>query len=311
MFPSWNPAQPEISDLIVRHDPATLLRLPVRKQDVLDVFWEFQNHQALRAVEALSAPGGFLDPVEIDRLFITVHWEMQRLSEEFYHGPRVGEVLRPVIASIRSTGFSGPLRVVDVGCGISYNIRWLAAHSSLPAQGVELTGVDLNSALIKEANRLSTAENLPCRFVHGDAFSSDHSGQIYLSTGVIHHFRGHALLDFLGRHQRPETYAFLHFDFQPWFLAPFGSWFFHFLRMHTRVARHDGVLSAARAHSANTLVEAARSAAPEFASGIYGAKIWNTPAPRVFHALLGIRKALLPNLKAHFGRLASRLGEMQ
>jgi hypothetical protein len=176
---------------------------------------------------------------------------------------------------------------------------------------VELTGVDLNSALIKEANRLSTAETLPCRFLHGDAFSADHSGQIYLSTGVIHHFRGEALLDFLRHHQRPETHAYLHFDFQPWFLAPYGSWFFHFLRMRTRLARHDGVLSAARAHTADTLVQAARTAAPEFASGIYGARIWNTPAPRVFHTLIGVRRAFLPGLQQHFGRLASRLGELR
>jgi SAM-dependent methyltransferase len=311
MFRSWNPEQPEITDLIVRHDSHALARLPVRKQDVLEVFAKFQNGQALRAVEALPAEDGFLDAREIDRLFVQVHWEMQRLSEEFYHGPRVYEVVRAVIAAIRADGFSGTLRVVDVGCGIGYNIRWLAARTPLASQGVELTGVDLNSALTKEVNRLSTTENLPCRFVHGDAFSSDHSGQIYLSTGVIHHFRGEALEDFLRRHQRPETHAFLHFDFQPWFLAPYGSWFFHFLRMRTRVARHDGVLSAARAHTADTLVQAARTAAPEFASGIYGAWIWNTPAPRVFHTLIGVRRQLLPGLQSHFGRLASRLGELR
>ncbi len=311
MFRSWNPEQPEITDLIVRHDSHTLVRLPVPKQDVLEIFAKFKNGQALRAVEALPAEDGFLDAREIDRLFIQVHWEMQRLSEEFYHGPRVFEVVRAVIAAIRAGGFSGTLRVVDIGCGTGYNIRWLAARTRLASRGVELTGVDLNSVLIKEANRLSTAENLPCRFVHGDAFSSDHSGQIYLSTGVIHHFRREALDDFLRRHQRPETHAFLHFDFQPWFLAPYGSWFFHFLRMRTRVARHDGVLSAARAHTADTLVQAARTAAPEFASGIYGARIWNTPAPRVFHTLIGVRRRLLPGHKPHFGRLASRLGELR
>ena len=311
MFRAWNPAQPEITDLLVRHDAGTLERLPVRKQDVLDVFVRFRNLQALRAVEALPTCDGFLDPLEIDRLFVTVHWEMQRLSEEFYHGPRVYEVVRALIATIRAGGFSGPLRVVDVGCGIGYNIRWLAARTPLASQGVELTGVDLNSALVAEANRLSAVEKLPCRFLYGDAFSSDHSGQIYLSTGVIHHFRGGGLLDFLRRHQRPEAYAFLHFDFQPWFLAPFGSWFFHLLRMRTRVSRHDGVLSAARAHSADTLVQAARAAAPEFASGIYGAKIWHTPFPRVFHTLIGVRRPLLPTLKTHLGRLAPRLGPLQ
>jgi len=311
VFASWNPAQPEITDLIVQHDPDTLERLPVRKQDVLEVFAKFGNRKAIRAVEALPERDGLLDAKEVDRLLITTHWEMQRLGEEFYHGPRVYELLRAVIDAIRGNGFKGTLRVVDVGCGIGYDIRWLAARTSLAKEGVELRGFDLNSALINEANRLSEAERLCCQFLHGDAFSLDHSGHIFVSTGVIHHFRGEGLVEFLRRHERPETQAFLHFDFQPWFLAPYGSWFFHFLRMRTRVARHDGVLSAARAHNGQTLTEGARRAAPAFACGIYGAKIWNTPAPRVFHTLLGIRRGLVSELKKALGRRARRLGELR
>jgi SAM-dependent methyltransferase len=311
VFASWNPAQPEITDLIVQHDPHTLARVPVRKQDVLEVFGKFGNRKAIRAVEGLPERDGWLDEKEIDRLLVGTHWEMQRLGEEFYHGPRVYELLRAVIAAIRNGGFEGELKVVDVGCGIGYDIRWLAAKTELAKKGVELAGFDLNSALIHEANRLSAAEQLPCRFLHGDAFSLDHSGHIFLSTGVIHHFRGQGLREFLERHERPETLAFLHFDFQPWFLAPYGSRFFHFLRMRTALARHDGVLSAARAHSASTLAEAARSAAPGFASGIYGAKIWNTRAPRVFHTLLGIRRPLIEGLGKALGRRVWRLGELR
>jgi hypothetical protein len=48
---------------------------------------------------------------------------------------------------------------------------------------------------------------------------------------VIHHFRGDSLVKFLHRQDQPEIHAFLHYDFQPWFLAPVGSWFFHLLRM--------------------------------------------------------------------------------
>jgi len=311
VFASWNPEQPEITDLIVQHDPYTLARVPVRKWDVLEVFAKFGNRKAIRAVKALPERDGLLDEKEIDRLLVRTHWEMQRLGEEFYHGPRVYELLRAVIDAIRRSGFKGELKVVDVGCGIGYDMRWLAARTPLANEGVELTGFDLNSALINEANRLSKAERLPCQFQHGDAFSLDHSGHIFLSTGVLHHFRGQELREFLERHERPETQAFLHFDFQPWLLAPYGSWFFHFLRMRTQVARHDGVLSAARAHSARTLTEAARHAAPGFASGIYGAKIWNTPAPRVFHTLLGIRRPLIEELRKGLGRRVGRLGELR
>jgi 2-polyprenyl-3-methyl-5-hydroxy-6-metoxy-1,4-benzoquinol methylase len=157
MFPSWkNPAQPEITDLIVQHDPRTLKRLPVRKQEILDTFLQFQNRKALQAARALPERSGFLDDHEIDVLFLTVHWEMQRLAEEFYHGHRVWEFLRPVLASIRQAGIRETLRIVDVGCGIGYTTRWLVANIPLAEPNIELIGMDFNAALIAEANRLAS-----------------------------------------------------------------------------------------------------------------------------------------------------------
>ncbi len=311
MFAAWNPAQPEITDLIVQYDSHSLQRLPVRKQDLLEVFPRFHNRKALRAILTLPENAGILDDREIDLLLLTVHWEMQRLAEEFYHGQRVWDLLQPVAASIRQAGIRETLRIVDVGCGTGYTTRWLAAMISPADHNIELIGIDLNATLIKEAHRLASAESLPCRFLHGDAFSREHSGHIFLSTGVIHHFRGHALAEFLRQHDQLVTQAFLHFDFQPWFLAPFGSFFFHYLRMRTAVARHDGVLSTARAHDARTLIEAARTSAPGFAAGIYGAKIWSTPIPRVFHTLVGLRHNLVPELRRHLGSYATRLGVLR
>ncbi|MGA2430309.1 MAG: class I SAM-dependent methyltransferase [Candidatus Acidiferrum sp.] len=311
MFPAWNPAQPEITDLLVQHDPGTLQRLPVRKQQLVEVFARFRNRKALRAVLALPEKAGILDDREIDALLLTVHWEMQRLAEEFFHGHRVWELLRSVVTSIRQAGIRETLRIVDVGCGIGYTTRWLAAKISLADHNIEVVGMDFNSILIAEANRLAAAESLPCHFLHGDAFSGEHSSHILLSTGVIHHFRGGALLEFLRRHEQRETQAFLHFDFQPWLLAPLGSSFFHQLRMRTAIARHDGVLSAARAHDGRTLTEAARASVPGFATGIYGSKIWGTPLPRVFHTLVGLRPGLVPGLRRDLGRHAARLGELR
>jgi len=86
MFAAWNPAQPEITDLIVQYDSHTLQRLPVSKQDVLEVFSRLHNRKALRAILTLPQNAGILDDREIDLLLLTVHWEMQRLAEEFYHG---------------------------------------------------------------------------------------------------------------------------------------------------------------------------------------------------------------------------------
>lgn len=311
MIAAWNPAQPEITDLIIQHDAQTLERLGVRKADVLRVFARFGNRKACRAIEALPDHDGILDERAIDCLLIATHWEMQRLAEEFYHGHRVWDLLERLVGAIRDSGFRGTLRVIDVGCGTGYTTRWLAANVPLADHGIEVLGMDLNSALIREAARLAALENLQCHFFHGDAFSREHSGHIFLSTGVIHHFRGETLLEFLRHHEQPETFAFLHYDFQPSVLAPFGSWFFHYLRMRTAIAKHDGVLSAVRAHSAETLVDAARTAAAGFASGIYGAKIWKTPAPRVFHTLLGLRRPLLPEFHRQLGVRRARLGELR
>ena len=309
-LPSLNPAQPEITDLIVGHNPATLERLPVNKNHVLDRFANFQNHQAVAAVRAIPARDGVLDPHAVDRLMLTVHWEMQRLAEEFFHGQRVYELLNVVLSALQANGIQRPIRVVDVGCGIGYAIRWLAARTRLASQGIELVGVDLNATLIREATRLATAENLPCCFFHGDAFSAQHAGHIYLSTGFVHHFRGDGLYHLLRRHDLPDTAAFLHYDFRPWALAPVGSWFFHILRMRTAIARHDGVLSTARAYRGEALTAASRSALPAFSSGIYGSNIWGTPLPRVFHTLAGMRRNILPAFRAGLGVRAIRLGEM-
>jgi 2-polyprenyl-3-methyl-5-hydroxy-6-metoxy-1,4-benzoquinol methylase len=311
MWPAWNPDQPEITDLIIQYDPLSCARLPVRKKEVLEAFSRFHNRKALRAVAALPETGGVLDERELDALLLTVHWEMQRLAEEFYHGHRVWELLGPVIASIRAAGIVERLRIVDVGCGIGYVPRWFAANLPLADLNIEIIGMDLNATLIAEAQRLATAENLACRFVQGDAFASEHAGHILLSTGVVHHFRGDALSEFLRQHERPVTQAFLHFEFQPWALAPLGSQFFHYLRMRTAIARHDGVLSAIRAYDARILTEAARAAAPGFAAGIYGAKVGKTPIPRVFHTLAGVRHHLAPELRRQLGRHSGRLGELR
>lgn len=310
MFASWSPAQPEITDLIIQHDPHTLQRLPVRKADLVALFSKFRNRQALRVIRALPENDGVLDSRAIDRLLLTVHWEMQRLSEEFYHGRRVWELLCCVIASIRQAGVRERLRITDIGCGTGYTTRWLATKVPLGEYNIELVGMDLNSTLIAEASRLAFAESLPCQFIHGDAFSAEHSGNIFLSTGVIHHFRGDSLLAFLRRHEQAKTQAFLHFDFRPSLLAPFGSMFFHYLGMRTAIAHHDGVLSAARAHPGRTLTEAARTAAPAFVSDIYGTRIWKTPVPRVFHTLVGLRPALVPQFRQQLGRRVSRLGDL-
>lgn len=288
---------PEISDLLVSYDPDTLERIPVKKRDVIEELKKYNNDFAIKVVERLNCDGEYLNFETVDRLLIKAHCEMQRLSEEFYHGHRVKELLLPVIKSINETGYSSPIRVVDIGCGTGFVVRWLTKYGGLPSN-VEVAGVDLNRALVEEAARLAGEEDIRCKFTHANAFRLDDPASIFITTGVIHHFNSNeSLTRFFVNHQSIDSLqSFIHFDFQPNLIAPLGSWFFHIMRMREPLCWHDGVLSAARAHPYSMLLECARKGAPEFESAMYGRRFWRSPFPRVFQTLVGIK----PHLKELF-----------
>jgi 2-polyprenyl-3-methyl-5-hydroxy-6-metoxy-1,4-benzoquinol methylase len=301
---------PEISDAIVSFDPNTLQRQPVKKADVLDQFRELRNHEAVRIVQQIPERGGVLDPAAVDKILITSHCEMQRMSEEFQHGKRVAELLKPILNALRHGGVQNPIRIVDIGCGTGFVIRWLAA-SGLLGDDVELMGVDFNVALLNEAQRLATIENLRCKFAVANAFQLKEPAAIFISTGILHHFRDQNLSYLLQQHCRPETCAFVHFDFHSSPMAPLGSWLFHVVRMRQPLARHDGVLSAVRAHKSRYLLDVTRSAAPEFASAIYGTRLWRMPIPRVFHSLVGLRPQYHHAFISNMGNRIASLGKIE
>jgi SAM-dependent methyltransferase len=294
---------PEISDVIVDFDPVTLERRPVAKRDVVERFAGAGNARAVRVVESIRDVGGVLDPAAVDELLIAAHREIQRLSEEFEHGQRVLEMLAPLLRVIRATGAAPPHRFVDVGCGTGFVLRWLAANAGW--DDVDWVGADYNRALVEEARRLSSIEQLSCRFVVANAFELAEPATVYFSTGVIHHFRGEYLERFFAQHDQPHALGFLHFDFQPSALTPIGAWLFHVIRMRLPLSMHDGVLSAIRSHSGATLLGAARKSASGFASSLYSQRFG--PFPRPFHAIYGVRPHLRPPLVAALGARASRL----
>jgi len=299
---------PEISDRIVAFDSRTLQRQPVAKADLLREFQKINNPRAVRVVEALPAgANGLLDDAAMDRLLVTVHCEMQRMSEEFQHGRRMAQILNPLLEAIRADAPTRPLRVVDIGCGTGFVVRWLAAHRALPAD-VELMGADYNPALVAEAEALAQAEKLSCEFKVANAFQLDEAASIYISTGILHHFRGPELVDLFAQHARPGTCAFLHFDFHQSWMAPFGSWLFHAARMREPLAKHDGVLSAIRAYTSEELLAAARAGAPQFISAVYGTRLWRLPIPRAFHSLVGIMPAFHDAFIANMGGKIAALG---
>src|SRR5260370_33494580 len=114
------PRDHEVSDVIVAHDPETLERTPVRKQELLKLFEN--NQRAALIVAQIPEREGFLDCVAVDRLLLKVHWEMQRLSQEFNNGTRLLELLLPVFAPISRTEFTIPRALRDECWGNEFSI---------------------------------------------------------------------------------------------------------------------------------------------------------------------------------------------
>jgi SAM-dependent methyltransferase len=299
---------PEISDLIVDYDPVTLERRDVAKQAVLAGLRGRAPARALRVAEQLPVgEGALLDRAAVDGILLRSHLELQRLEEEFRVAAIVAEVLAPLVAFVRARSTARPIRVVDLGCGLGFIVRWLAAH----AQGslgddVELVGADYNHTLVAAAQRLAEAEHLPCRFVAGNAFALREPAQIVTSVGVLHHFRGNALEKVFAQHEAAGVCAFAHFDIRPSRLAPLGSWLFHQARMREPLARFDGFWSTVRAHDAATLRAAVAAGAPSFATGTLDARPGLYALLRIFQGVVGVRAASCADLAQALAGLGRR-----
>jgi SAM-dependent methyltransferase len=299
----------EISDLIVDYDPRSLARRAVRRDDVLARLALSGQAAAGAIVAALPHGDGVLSDAACDARLINAHVELQRLNEEFLQGDRVLGLLRPLVATFRATGVAPPYRVVDVGCGLGFVIRWLAANGGL-GDDVRLMGCDLNVALVAGATRLAAAEALPCRFVAANAFHLGEPAHVYISSGVLHHFRGPDLVRFFA--EQAGALAFAHFDIQRTRLAPLGAWLYHASRMREPLARHDGVVSAARAHDAETLVKGARdglgSERALVVASVDRARTVLANVLRPMHGVLGIRPAMVETFLGQRGIERRRFG---
>ncbi|WP_434966312.1 class I SAM-dependent methyltransferase [Janibacter indicus] len=99
-------------------------------------------------------------------------------------------------------------RVVDLGCGSGYVLRWLS-HDPILA-GVELVGVDHDPGLMAWAGELARADGCRARFVAGDAFEpglaiDDPEATVVISSGVLHHIPATHLPGFFAPTTRPVS----------------------------------------------------------------------------------------------------------
>ncbi len=300
----------EITDLLVDYDRTTREPRLVERAAAVEQLQKRGQRRAAKLAAALPVIGSQYNAREIDALYLRVHAELQRLHEEFRQGERVELLLRPMLRAVRLSTTERPIRVADVGCGLGYIIRWLAAYGEL-GDDVELVGYDYNRALVHAASAYAAEERLKCRFEPGDALTSDAGAHIVMSSGVLHHFRDISLDQFFEQHNRGTALGFFHFDIKRSYLAPLGAWIFHQARMREAVSRHDGTLSAVRAHSAAFLQGSVRRGAPDFAQAMFDGHVGVLPMLRTLHAVVGVRRPLVDTFWRELGPLRPRFSEFK
>lgn len=282
----------ELTDLLWDFD-ARGERRPVRVATVVDALEARGQRRAARLARRLPTWDGWLDEEPVDALLLRVHCELQRLGEELQQPRRVAEAVRswtePWLAES-----SDPVRLVDVGCGIGHTLRWLAASGALGPR-VELVGVDTNAVLVDYANELTRAERLPCRFLRGDAFEpgaavDDPGRTVVVSAGLLHHLTEGELQGFFGAQSALGVARFAHWDLDPVGWAVLGAWVFHRARMREPLSRHDGVLSARRAHPARTLATAAAAGAQDYEISCEDGSRWWPAVADVLRPIRGVRR---------------------
>ena len=258
------------------------------KSKVLQIFEEVGDKWACSIIKTIPDHTGILDAQYVDKLLYQSHCEIQRLHEEFLQGQRILHGLRFLIRTLQAYG-QQKIRIIDVGCGLGYIVRWLSAYARFP-DSVELIGVDYNAHFIAHANRLAQKEWLNCRFLVANAFAMEEPAHIFMSSGVIHHFRDEALVKMFK--EQSEAMMCMHYDIQQSWLAPLGAWLFHMARMRVPLAKHDGIYSALRAHSNQTLLRAAREGLPEWQAGLFDIGNALLPMFKVLRPIIAIRKEL-------------------
>lgn len=138
------------------------------------------------------------------------------------------------------------------------------------------------------------SEALDVRFVHGDAFApglavADPARTVVVSSGLLHHLTPDELTAFFAAQECLGVRAFSHWDPAPGPWTAIGARTFHLARMREPLSRHDGVLSALRAHPAPVLRAAAEAGAPSYAVSVADPG-WRGSLVEVVRPVTGVRR---------------------
>jgi SAM-dependent methyltransferase len=282
----------EITDLLWQADGHGGSR-PALAAEIRASLLDRGQHRAARIVARMPSLNGTIDADYLSSLALSVHCELLRLSEELQFDRRVQAQLAPILAGLRVRS-DDAIRIVDLGCGLGYVLRSLAASAGL-GPGVQLVGVDMNSGLIEQASALARQEGLSCEFLCADAMHpqaavQDAARTIVISSGLMHHIPERSLPDFFAAQARLGVAAFAHWDIAPCLWSTLGAWIFHQARMRESVSRHDGVMSARRAHPAAALDAAARAGAPGYDPRVLEGSRWHPRSLDVLRPVIGLRQ---------------------
>jgi SAM-dependent methyltransferase len=158
---------------------------------------------------------------------------------------------RPVLrwlGEVRRQTISGPLRILDVGCGYGDGLRRIERWARERGQPVELTGIDLNPDSIAIAGAQSRSESR-IRWVAGDVFAYRAPRPVHLivSSLFTHHLGDSDVVRFVRWMEQNAEMGWFINDLSraavPYHLF---RWFAKAARLHPFV-QHDGPVSIARA----------------------------------------------------------------
>jgi len=141
---------------------------------------------------------------------------------------------------------SGPLHIVDVGCGYGDTLRRIGVWARDRSLPVILTGIDLNPQAVRAAREVTPPDI--ATFIEGNAFAFDPPGgiDIVINSLLMHHLEDHQIVHLL---KWMESVTRIGWFINDLHRQPVSYYLFrvlsHLTRWH-RFVKHDGAVSILR-----------------------------------------------------------------